>query len=275
MNALIAFAEAEEAKSAVPFPPPRNLVEWPALFGEDTAFAFNKITLIGLIALLIIVAIFMMARGGSPDQPSKIRVIAEGILKFVEEQIAKPGIGHGYEPYVPLLTTLFLFIALNNIFEVIPFFNMPGNARMAGPLIYALTVWVMFIAVGIKHHGMKYVKDIAWPPGIENPAMRGFVGFIEVFSTFISRPLSHAIRLFANMLAGHILLVTFGVLTIGTFAKLFDGFAGFIIQPFAFLGSFAGLVAFTGFEVGVSFIQGFVFAILASVYIGSSLHPAH
>jgi len=275
MNALIAFVEADEAKSAVPFPPPRNLVEWPAIFGEDTAFAFNKIGLIAAIGFTVVVVLFLMAKGGSPDKPSKLRVLAEGIVKFVEEQIAKPGIGHGYEPYVPLLTTLFLFIALGNIFEVIPFFHMPGNARMAGPLIFALTVWVMFIAVGIKHHGFKYVKDIIWPPGIENPAMRGFVGFIELFSTFIARPLSHAVRLFANMLAGHILLVTFGVLTIGTFSKLFDGLTGFIIQPFAWAGSFVGLIAFTGFEVGVSFIQGFVFAILASVYIGSSLHPAH
>ncbi len=275
MNALIAFAEAEEGGSAVPFPPARNLVDWPSIFGGDSALAFNKIALIMLIAFLVPTILFLMARGGSADHPSKLRVMAEGLVKFIEEQVAKPGIGVGYEPYVPLLTTLFLFIAIGNLFEVIPFFNMPSNARMAGPLLMALTVWVMFIAVGIKHHGMKYVKDIVWPPGVENPVMRGFVGFIEFFSTFIARPLSHAVRLFANMLAGHILLITFGVLCIATSAKLFEGLSGFIVQPLALLGSFVGLVAFTGFEVGVSFIQGFVFAILAAVYIGSSLHPAH
>jgi len=274
MNALVAFVDAEGG-SAVPFPPAQNLVDWPAIFGDGTIFEFNKIALISLIAFAVPTIIFLMARGGSADHPSKIRVFAEGILKFIEEQVAKPGIGHGYEPYVPLLTTLFLFIFIGNLSEVIPFFNMPANARMAGPLLMALTVWVMFIAVGIKHNGMTYVKDIVWPPGVENPVMRGFVGFIEFFSTFIARPLSHAVRLFANMLAGHILLVTFGVLTIGTFSKLFDGLSGFIVQPFAWVGSFVGLIAFTGFEVGVSFIQGFVFAILAAVYIGSSLHPAH
>ena len=275
MNALVAFAEAEGGGSAVPFPPPRNLVEWAPFFGEGTAFEFNKIALIMLIAFLIPTIVFLMARGGSPDHPSKVRVFAEGIVKFIEEQVAKPGIGHGYEPYVPLLTTLFLFIFIGNLFEVIPFFNMPANARMAAPLLMALTVWAMFIAVGVKHHGAKYFKDILWPSSVENPLLRGFVGFIELFSTFIARPLSHAVRLFANMLAGHILLVTFGVLTIGTFDKLFDGLSGFIVQPFAWVGSLVGLIAFTGFEVGVSFIQGFVFAILAAVYIGSSLHPAH
>lgn len=273
-NAFLAFAESEGG-SAVPFPPPRNLVEWAPIFGEDTNFEFNKIAVISAIAFLVPVILFLLGRGGSADHPSKMRVFVEGIVNFVEEQIAKPGIGHGYEPYMPLLTTLFLFIAIGNLFEVIPFFNMPSNARMAGPLIMAVSVWVMFIAVGIKHHGFSYIKDIVWPPSVENPFMRGFVGFIEIFSVFIARPLSHAVRLFANMLAGHILLVTFGVLTIGTFAKLFDGLVGFLVQPFAFLGSFVGLIAFTGFEVGVSFIQGFVFAILAAVYIGSSLHPAH
>ncbi|MEM7096120.1 MAG: F0F1 ATP synthase subunit A [Actinomycetota bacterium] len=274
ISAILAFAAEEEGGSAVPFPPPRNLVEWAPIFGEDTTFEFNKIGLISLIAFAVPVIVFLLAKRSNPDQPSKVRIFAESIVTFVEEQIAKPGIGHGYEPYVPMLTTLFLFISLGNIFEVIPFFNMPSNARMAGPLVLALSVFVMFIAVGVKHHGMSYFKDIVWP-GYVPVAYRPLVGFIEFFSVFIARPLSHAVRLFANMLAGHILLVTFGVLTIGTFNKLFDGLTGFIIQPFAWLGSFVGLIAFTGYEVGVSLIQGFVFAILAAVYIGSSLHPAH
>jgi len=81
---------------------------------------------------------------------------------------------------------------------------------------------------------------------------------IEFLSNFIIRPFSHAVRLFANMLAGHILLVTFSVLVIATF-KLG------VISIVGFVGSFAGLVAFTAFEIGVSFIQGFVFAILTEI----------
>jgi len=272
VTSLIGFAE--EGGSAVPFPPAKNLVDWPDIFSLG-GLGFNKIALIMFLAFLIPTVIMLMARGGADGRPSKIQVIGEGIVNFIEEQVAKPGIGHGYEPYVPLLTTLFMFIALGNLFEVIPFFNMPANARMAGPLLMALTVWVMFIAVGVKHHGFSYFKDIVWPSSVENPFMRGFVGFIELFSVFIARPLSHAVRLFANMLAGHILLVTFGVLTIGTISKIGTSLSGILVQPLAFVGSFLGLTAFTAFEIGVSFIQGFVFAILAAVYIGSSLHPAH
>jgi len=196
---ISAILAAEEGGSAVPFPPPRNLVEWAAIAFEDTSLEFNKIGLIAFLAFLIPTIIFILGKRGSAERPSKLRMFAEGIVNFIEEQVAKPGIGHGYEPYVPLLTTLFLFIAIGNLFEVIPFFQMPLNARMAAPLIMALTVWVMFIAVGVKHHGAKYFKDIVWPPAVENPFMRGFVGFIELFSVFIARPLSHAVRLFANM----------------------------------------------------------------------------
>ena len=273
-HAFIALAAAAEEEGGVKFPPIENVVEWPAMFFKGTDFEFNKIALIALIAFAIPTILFLLARGGSADHPSKLRVLAEGIVNFVETQIAKPGIGHGYEPYVPLLTTFFLFISLGNLFEVIPFFQMPLNARMAAPLVMALTAWVMFMAVGFKHHGFGYFKGIVWPASVENPFMRGFVGFIEFFSTFIARPLSHAVRLFANMLAGHILLITFGVLTIATVGAIGASLSG-AISALAWVGSLLGLIAFTGFEVGVSFIQGFVFAILAAVYIGSSLHPAH
>lgn len=270
ISAIIALAE-EGNESPVPFPPPRNLVEWPDIIEP---LGFNKIGLIAVIALVAPTIIFLLGRGGSAENPSKIRILCEGIVSFVEEQIAKPGIGLGFEKYVPLLTAFFLFIFFNNIFEVIPFFQMPGNARMAAPLVLAVTAWVMFIGVGLKNHGLGYVKDVVWPPFVDGAPMKIFVGFIEFFSTFIARPLSHAIRLFANMLAGHILLVTFGVLTIGTFAAIGLSLSGGI-SFLAWIGSLAGLIAFTAFEVGVSFIQAFVFAILASVYIGLSLHPAH
>jgi len=207
--ALRAFAESGEDAPAVQFPPIENVIEWPAFFGDGQFWAFNKISLICLIALAVPTILFLMAGRGSAENPSKLRVIAEGIIGFVEEQIAKPGIGHGYEPYVPLLTAFFMFIAIGNLFEVIPFFQMPMNARMGPPLVLALIAWAMFMAVGLKHNGFSYITGVVWPKSIENPAMRAFVGFIEFFSTFIVRPFSHAVRLFANMLAGHILLITF------------------------------------------------------------------
>ena len=270
-NVLAIFAEGEG--SAVEFPPIENVVEWPAFFGGDTFYEFNKIALMGLIAVVVPTVLFLVARASSSTAPSKLRVFVESIVKFIEEQIAKPGIGHGFEPYVPLLTSLFLFIAIGSLFEVIPFFQMPMNARMANPLVLALVVWAIFIYVGFKNQGFRYFKDIVWP-GHVPPALRPLVGFIEFFSVFIVRPFSHAIRLFANMLAGHMLLITFSVLIIATLGQIAASASG-VVLALGFVGSLVGLIGFTAFEVGVGIIQAFVFSILAAVYIGSSLHPAH
>lgn len=252
---------AEEGGSAVEFPPIENVVEWPNIIDS---ISYNKIALICTIAFLVPVALFLLSK--KDMIPGKLQSLVEGIVEFIEEQIAKPGIGHGYEPYVPLLTAFFMFIAIGNLFEVIPFFQMPMNARMGPPLVFALTAWLMFIAVGVKHNGAGYFKEVLFPPGVPK-ALYLLVTPIEFLSTFIVRPFSHAVRLFANMLAGHILLITFGVLCIAT--------AGGTLFFLPFVGSFAGLMVFTAFEIGVSFIQAFVFAILASVYIGGALHPAH
>jgi F-type H+-transporting ATPase subunit a len=134
-------------------------------------------------------------------------------------------------------------------------------------------VWVIFVFVGFKNQGFAYFKDIVWPSHVP-PALRPLVGFIELFSVFLVRPFSHAIRLFANMLAGHMLLITFSVLIIATINQVAFSATG-IILGLGFIGSLVGLIGFLAFEVGVGVIQAFVFSILAAVYIGSSLHPAH
>ncbi len=258
---LSILAASEEGGSAVQFPPIENVVEWPNIIDS---ISFNKISLILLIAFVVPCLIFLLSK--REMIPGRFQAFAEGIVEFIEEQIAKPGIGHGYEPFVPLLTAFFMFIAIGNLFEVIPFFQMPMNARMGPPLVLAVIAWLMFIAVGVKHNGPGYFKEVLFPPGVPK-ALYLLVTPIEFLSTFIVRPFSHAVRLFANMLAGHILLITFGVLCIAT--------AGGTLIYLPFIGSFAGLMVFTAFEIGVSFIQAFVFAILASVYIGGALHPAH
>lgn len=252
---------AAESEGGVAFPPIENVVEWPNIID---AISFNKISLICLIAFALPCLIFLLSK--KEMVPGKLQAFAEGSVEFVEEQIAKPGIGQGFERYVPLLTAFFFFIAIGNLFEVIPFFQMPMNARMGPPLVLALIAYFMWLAVAAKHHGGGWFKEALFPPGVPK-ALYLLVTPIEFLSTFLIRPFSHAVRLFANMLAGHILLITFAVLTIATFE------ASLLIIPS--FGAFVGLIGFTAFEIGVSFIQAFVFSILAAVYIGLALHPAH
>jgi F-type H+-transporting ATPase subunit a len=144
---------------------------------------------------------------------------------------------------------------------------MPPNARMALPMFMALVIWVVYNAVGMVKQGpIHYLKGIAFPPGVPKPIYL-LVTPIEALSTFIVRPFSLAVRLFANMLAGHILLVTFSVLCITLWA----------LKPLvvALPLSFFMLVALTGFEVMVAFLQAYIFTILTAVYIGGALNPEH
>ena len=252
---------------AAEFPPIDNLINWKPLFFEgNDLLQFDKVNFTHFLGLVIPTVVFLLAGRGDGLVPRGARTFVEGIVSFVDSNIVQPGIGADGKKYLPLLTSFFVFIFIGNITEVIPFFQMPANARMAGPLVLALIAWGMFICVGVKHNGLGYFKEVLFPPGVPK-ALYLLVTPIEFLSTFLVRPFSHAVRLFANMLAGHILLITFGVLCI----SVWSASALILIQ----LGTFPGLVAFTAFEVGVSLIQAFVFTILAAVYIGGALHPAH
>ena len=125
----------------------------------------------------------------------------------------------------------------------------------------------MFIGVGVKHNGLGYFKSALFPPGVPK-ALYLLVTPIEFLSTFIIRPFSLAVRLFANMLAGHILLVTFC-------GAVHHAVAGERARRRAACCRFPMLVAFTGFEFMVAFLQAFIFALLTAVYIGGALHPEH
>lgn len=254
--------------SELNFPPIQNLVEWPNAFGtsSDSWYGFNKIALQSVLAVAFTVILFLLARK-KKMVPTGAQNLTESSVDFLEEGIIMQTIGPDGMKYLPFLAALFFFILFGNLFEVIPGFQMPANARMANPAIMALTTWVFFICVGIKAQGPgHYFKNSLFPPGVPT-ALYLLVAPIEFISTFIVRPFSLAVRLFANMLAGHILLVTFAVLC----ATLFGLSMLLVALPF----SFFMLVALTGFEVMVAFLQAYIFTILAAVYIGGALHPEH
>ena len=253
--------------AASDFPTMEQLVKWPNWFGpEDSFYGFNKVAFITLLAMAIPVVLFMIA--GSKYKrglvPRGVQNVAESTIELVEKQIIAPTMGAEGMAFLPLLLSMFVFILVGNLFSIIPTAQFPGNARMANPLVLALIVWVVYIVVGVKHHGPKYFLDAINPPGVP-AALKILVVPIELISVFIMRPFSLAIRLFANMLAGHILLVTFAVLTIQTIQA---GGLLYLVTPFPFLG----LVLFTGFELLVAVLQAYVFTLLTAVYVGSSIH---
>ena len=251
---------------ALDFPPVSHLFEWPDILFDGTIYAVNKTVLIYLAAVVITAAIFLVAgRKNAPLVPAGVQHIAESGVTFVEESIVMETIGPEGRKFMPFLTTMFFFILFSNITEVIPGIQFPANSRMAVPITLAIVVWCIYNVVGIKSQGLGgYLKNSLFPPGVP-VFLYVIVTPIELVSTFVVRPFSLAIRLWANMVAGHLLLVTFAVLTTALWGAM----------PPTAIAPFAMLVLMTGFEILVSVLQAFIFTILTAVYIGGSMHPAH
>jgi len=254
----------------VDVPPVSHLTIWGA-----GPLGINKTAVIYLFALVATVAVFYFGtRKKDALVPSGIlQNTAESSIGFVRNQIIMQTMGVDGLGYLPYLATLFFFIFFSNITEIIPGVQFPANARFGVPLVLALLTWVIFNVVGIARQGPgHYFVNSVFPPMgdmsiFAKIPLYALLAPIEFLSTFIIRPFSLMVRLFANMLAGHLILTTFAVLT----AALWAAKITVIIAPF----SFALLVAMTGFEVLVSFLQAFIFAILTAVYIDISMHPAH
>jgi F-type H+-transporting ATPase subunit a len=244
------------------FPPINALLRWKDIFPT-----FNKIGLIAVLAALIGITIFYLAsRQDNSRAPRGVRNFAESLIDFIENGIVMQTIGRQGLGWTPFLMSLFVFIYLCNLPGIIPILQMPATARLAIPLALSLLVWATFIGTGLKHQGPRYFGHLLWPPGVP-VFLKPLVGLIEFISTIFVTPLSLTVRLMANLMAGHILLVTFGLLSEALFRAETNQA---ILVPMGIL-PFIMLVGVTAFEVLVGFLQAYIFTILAAVYISNSL----
>ena len=259
---------------ALNFPPINEILRWKPLIGQDgDMFAFNKVALIAFLATAATLALFFAAGRKKALVPVGTQNIAELGVEFIQDQIVAQTIGERDEDraWVPYLTCIFFFILFCNSTEVIPFFQMPATARMGIPLLLAVLSWLIFIFMGFKKNGpIGYLKSALVPPGVPK-VMLPLMVVIEFVSTFLVRPFSLAVRLFANMLAGHLLLVTFSVMG---HDLILARTSGLFLKPLTVL-PFAMFIGITLFEVLVIFLQAYIFTILTAVYIGGAMHPDH
>ena len=248
------------------FPEINSILRW-----QDFFTSFNKIALIAVAAAVIGTVVFLLAGRKDPKvAPTGIRNLAETTVEFIEDGIVMQTIGKDGLGWTPFLLSMFIFIYLCNVPGIIPILQMPATARIAIPMFLSLLVWVIYNGVGFKHQGLGYLKSTLFPPGVPK-ALYILVTPIEFISTIIVRPFSLTVRLFANMLAGHILLVTFALLTQSLVSA--ETMQGFLI-PMGVLPLFM-LIFLTAFEVLVAFLQAYIFTILTAVYIGGATHPEH
>jgi F-type H+-transporting ATPase subunit a len=257
--------------AALKFPPIGELVEWKGILFKGTPFEVNKVVLLMWLGVALVFLLFWLGgrRAAKPAGlvPAGAQNITEAGIEFVRNDIILQTIGPEGLGWTPFLVTMFFFVFITNIFEVIPLIQFPVNARMAVPAFMGIMVWVIFNVVGIKSQGVRgYFRSVLIPPGVPK-ALLLLVTPIEFISTLIVRPFTLAVRLFANMLAGHLLLVTFAVLSAALFTK--SVLAAILPLPFVML------ILFTAFEILVAVLQAFIFTILTAVYIGGAMHPEH
>ncbi|MBI9116135.1 F0F1 ATP synthase subunit A [Sanguibacter suaedae] len=252
------------------FHPPSIAEFFPsAIFFEGTAFEFNRIMLVRVVAAAVLIALFVLAARKAKLVPGRGQNIAEMGLDFVRVSIAEEILGHNARRYVPLLTTLFFAILAFNITGIIPFLNIAGTSLIGLPILMALWVYVVYLASGIQKFGLfGYLKTNLFPPGVPW-FLYVLITPIEILQVFVFRPVTLALRLTANMIAGHLLLV----LCFGATHFFFFEATG-ALKAMGVVSLAAGF-GFTLFEILVAVLQAYVFTLLAAVYISMAVEEEH
>jgi F-type H+-transporting ATPase subunit a len=218
-----------------------------------------------MLAAVVVLTLFLIAgTAGGKAVPTRLQSAAELTYEFVASMLRSTAGQEGMR-FFPFVFTIFMFVLLLNMFGLIPYaFTVTSHIIVTAAL--ALTVFFTVLIYGLIRHGLHFF-NLFVPKGVPIYILPMIVA-IEILS-FISRPISHSVRLFANMLAGHIALQVF---------------AGFIVLLGGALGAigwiggalpFAMIVALFALEALVAFLQAYVFAILTCIYLNDAIHPGH
>jgi F-type H+-transporting ATPase subunit a len=230
--------------------------------------AVTRIYSLVIFTALVVGLFFWFAFRKPKIVPGRLQWFGESIYGFIREGVAREVMGPQGLKFAPYLTVLFCFIFVNNFYEILPLAQVPVNSRIAFPIVLALITYGIYNWMGIKRKGLGgYLKGIAVPPGVPKPILI-IVTPIEIISQLILQPATLAIRLFANMFAGHLLLLVF----FGGALYLFGtGGTGYVFGGVSFIMS----IVLTLFELIVISLQAYVFTILTSVYISNAMAEEH
>ena len=230
------------------------------------SFGFTKPMLIALLVAIIVVGFFWFAFSKPKLVPRGAQNVGEMGVLFIRDQILRPMTGKKGDKFLPYLVSLFFFIWLMNLMELIPFFQFPVPARSGFVWNLVVITWVSYMYIGIRTHGpigfFRYLvpKGVPW-------WILPLLAPVVIVSDIILRPFTLGVRLFANMFAGHLLLLVF---YLATWYFLSVG-VGLVLAA----GSFVMVLVITGFELLIQFLQAFIFTILTAFYIGDSMAEAH
>ncbi len=221
----------------------------------DIDLSFTNSSLWMLLAVLAVLALLLL--GNNRLVPSRLQSVREMLYEFISNN-TRDILGDAGRPFFPLLFTLFMFILAANMLGMIPY-SFTVTSHIIVTFALALFVFLLATIVGFVRHGVHYLK-IFVPSGVPAPMLLVLVP-IEVISYF-TRPISLSVRLFANMMAGHTMLKVF---------------ASFVVA-LGVIGGWAPLammVALTGLEFLVAFLQAYVFTVLTIIYLSDAIHMGH
>lgn len=229
----------------------------------------TKFTVMVWLAVAVVILFFLLAYRRPRLVPTRAQWLAESIYGFGRDGIAGDVIGPEGVRFAPYITTLFAFVAVMNVLGIVPGFQVAPTAHIAFPAALALITYVLYLSVGVRRHGLRrYLKRIFVPPAA--PAwLLPIMAPLEALENLVLRPFTLSVRLFANMFAGHFILQVF---TLGGFVLYGTGVV--LFKPLS-LVSWAVAIAVTFLEFLVAALQAYVFAMLSSFYIGSSLSDEH
>ncbi|HAN71695.1 MAG TPA: ATP synthase F0 subunit A [Actinobacteria bacterium] len=245
------------------------------LFDEVAAFTIGnlefhitKVTILLFLVVAIILAFFIYAFRKPKLVPRGAQNVGEMAYLFIRDGIARDTIGKDGDKFVPFLFSFFFLVWLTNFMGIVPFAQIPVTSIFAIPVAFALIVYVTWVPIGIYRQGFGgFFKNLLFPPGVPK-AMYILLAPLEFLSNLIVRPATHAIRLFANMFAGHLLIATFSI-------AAFYLLSASVIGLLGSAASFTMAVALTGFEALIQALQAYIFTLLAAVYIAGALNPEH
>lgn len=261
MSTQLLAAEEFEAPTTSDF--------WQPLIGEG-AFAVTRPMIVLALSVALIAGVLLYVSKRLAVVPSKGQYATEGVYGLVRNSIARDVIGsHDFLKFLPMLFTMFVLILVNNLFGVIPPVQFPTFSRIGFPIALTLVVYVVYHVVGIRKHGVAgYVKS--WVPAGLPGYIVPVIFLLEAFTFLVTRPLTLALRLFANMFAGHLLLLVF--ILGGEFLLLHGNGIGLRAVS---IGAFGLGFVMTIFEILVQFLQAYIFTLLAALYIAGSLADEH
>ncbi|WEV72278.1 F0F1 ATP synthase subunit A [Bifidobacterium sp. ESL0790] len=257
---LLASGSGPEIPTVNDFLPPEILF-------QGTPFAINRIILIRLVATVVLLLVLGITAARAKLIPGRWQGLIEYGIDFVRNNVVYETMGElRGRRYVPMIATLFFTIFVFNLFGIIPGANMAATATVTMPLVFAIWVLVQYWVAACREKGFfRYIRDECFTPGVPWPIYI-LLAPIQLLELLVIRPASLTIRLFANMISGHLVLATCLAFAQYWMIDAANKFVGIPVGGLWFVGGFV----MTLFEAFIAFLQAYVFAILATVYINLS-----